>query len=724
MPGRLGDAVKAQDEYYILAPFARADDRTRVLKHGETFAVFDQHGDVEPIGLGEQGIYHQGTRFLSRLELRLGEIRPLLLGSTVKAGNDFVQVDLTNPDLAVEGGVITRGTLHLLRTKLLWKAACYERVRLANFGLAPIAIVLLLRFGTDFADIFEVRGTRRERRGKRLPASVETATATFAYRGLDGVKRLTRIELSPAPRELTESHARFQLRLAPQEDAIVEIAVICNPEHGRPRRVSFEGAAALAGEGRERSPLGPLTVSTSNEQFNEWITRSSADLHMMTTETAFGHYPYAGIPWFSAPFGRDGLITALALLWADPQLARGVLSYLAATQATEFLPSQDAEPGKILHEARLGEMAALGEVPFGRYYGSVDATPLFVILAGAYYERTGDRELVESLWPRFEAALEWTTRYGDVDGDGFVEYARHTPRGLVQQGWKDSFDSVFHADGRLAEGPIALCEVQAYVYAARRAAAKVAAALGRGNLADRFAHDAEELRAMFEARFWSDELGTYALALDGDKRACLVQASNAGHCLFAGIASEERARRTADTLFASTMFSGWGIRTLSVRERRYNPMAYHNGSVWPHDNALIALGLAGYGLKRQALFLLTGMFDASLCFDLRRLPELFCGFERRAGEGPILYPMACAPQAWASASVFMLLQACLGLTVDGLRRRIVFRRPVLPESLDRLSLSGLTVGGTSVDLGLERHTHNVVVDVLRRDGDVEILVLH
>jgi glycogen debranching enzyme len=410
------------------------------------------------------------------------------------------------------------------------------------------------------------------------------------------------------------------------------------------------------------------------------------------------------------------------MLWLDPSLAKGVLAFLASTQAEVADPERDAEPGKILHEARRNEMARTDEIPFGRYYGTADATPLFVALAGAYHRRTGDTAFIRSIWPNVLHALEWIDRHGDRDGDGFVEYARRSAEGLVQQGWKDSQDSVFHADGTLAEAPIALCEVQAYVYEAKLMASDLARLVGDPVLAERLCADATALKSRFEEAFWCERLDTYAIALDGAKRPCEVAASNAGHALWTGIASRACAERVVRGFTDPEFFSGWGIRTLAADQVRYNPMSYHNGSIWPHDNALIAVGMARYGHTEAATSILAGMFDASLHFDQHRLPELFCGFPRRPGEGPTLYPVACSPQAWAAASVFALLQACLGIDLDVDKRELSLHAPRLPSFIDWIRIRRLQLGDARVDLILNRYQNNVGIDVLNREGDISITV--
>ncbi len=726
------DLICIDEQYYVRATSTRIDDRTRVLKHGDTFGVFDRFGDIQLIGRGEHGIYHQDTRFLSCLELRINGKRPLLLNSTVKSDNSLLTVDLTNPEVCLQeegGGHVPQGRLHIFRSKLLWEGICYEHIRATNYSLEPVSLDLTLDFRADFADIFEIRGTERKRRGQDLEPRILKNGVILSYKGLDGVIRCLRLMAKPSPHEVSSTRFLYRLNLEPRAKWDLFLHFCCELKEEKKASVTPGHSChrtVIDNAAREMKAAKDLqcAIFTSNEQFNDWINRSLSDLHMLTTKTPYGPYPYAGVPWFSAPFGRDGIITAMECLWVNPELAKGVLGFLSATQAKEMNPVQEAEPGKILHEMRQGEMAACGEVPFGRYYGTVDATPLFVMLAWAYYQRTGDIEFIRSIWPNLELALKWIEKYGDQDGDGFVEYSRHSPRGLVNQGWKDSDDSIFHRDGSLAKGPIALCEVQAYCYGAFSGAARLARALGMMDLVHKLEEKARRVEQLFNRHFWWEKGETYALALDGEKRQCQVAASNAGHALFAGIASADKARRVAARLLAPDSFTGWGIRTLSDKEVRYNPMSYHNGSVWPHDNALIALGLARYGFKHMALKVMTGLFDASIYMDLHRLPELFCGFIRRPHEAPTLYPVACLPQAWASATVFCLLQACLGLTFSRNGPQIRFTHPVLPRYLNEVHITNLRVWNGTADLILRRHGQNVSINVLRKEGEVEVAVIH
>jgi glycogen debranching enzyme len=664
---------------------------------------------------------------LSRLTVKLGRDRPLLLSSTIREDNAVLAVDATNADVWRNGEiVISQGTLHVFRSKILWERTCHERLRIHNYGRTAVEFSFSVEFDADFADIFEVRGVRRERRGQRVATQLARDGLVLAYEGLDGRSRRTRIVFDPPPTRLSESAATYQIRLYPGEEASYRWAIACEVDADWQVEVKpcYEKVVQEAASALESAHAREPQIFASNEQFNDLLNRSIADLHMMRTETPYGSYPYAGVPWFSTEFGRDGIITALQCLWFDPSLARGVLAYLAATQADANNAEQDAQPGKVLHETRAGEMAVLGEIPFRRYYGSIDATPLFIMLAGAYYRRTGDRAFIESIWSNLQRALTWIDRYGDLDGDGFVEYTRMSKLGLIHQGWKDSHDAIFHMDAGSAEGPIALCEVQGYVYAAKLAAAELAELLGDHARARDLSKQAKTLCRRFEASFWCDELSTYSIALDGRKQPCRVRTSNAGHCLFAGIASEEHARRVAATLTDETSFSGWGIRTVATSEARYNPMSYHNGSVWPHDNSLIAAGFARYDLKEAAATVLTGLLDASLFFDLHRLPELFCGFPRRPGEAPTLYPVACAPQSWASGAVFLLLEACLGLSMLASERRLTFAKPLLPRFLQQVTIRGLKVGDARADLLLTRHDEgDVGVNVLRRDGALDVVVL-
>jgi len=719
-------SIEAPEPFSVSATTSLQERRYRTLKSGDTFGVFSHGGDILAGLGGTDGLYHRDTRHLSRFDLTLGGMRPLLLSSALGTDNVMLTSDLSNAstsDLGASGdtAALDQGVIHIQRSLFLDDGKCHGRLAIRNFGFMRHRVRLELRFEADFADLFEVRGMHRERRGERLPAALAGDSVSLSYRGLDDVVRATRLTFEPAPQTLTASSAVFDFELEPRGRATIFLEVACAPDAAAAYspRPAFLAAYVHCKRSLRASAARTAVISSLHEEFEETVRRSASDLRMLVTEKPTGPYPYAGIPWFSTAFGRDALITALLMLALDPALACGVLRYLAQEQATAFDPASEAEPGKILHEMRGGEMAALGEVPFRRYYGSVDSTPLFVMLAGAYLDRTGDLAALRALWPHIDLALGWMDRRADADG--FISYERSTGEGLANQGWKDSYDSISHADGTLARGAIALCEVQGYVFAARRAGAAIARRLGSETQAAALEVKAEHLRQAFEARFWCERLGTYALALDGEGRQCQVRSSNAGQVLMTGIAAHERARRVAKGLMDARFFTGWGIRTLAADEARYNPMSYHNGSVWPHDNALIALGMARAGLRGETARLFEGIYATSHAMDLRRLPELFCGFHRRPGQGPTSYPVACTPQAWAAATIPAFVQASLGLSFDPAARAVRFDNPDLPAFLNGLTLRNLALGDARVSVQISRTPGEVSVSVIEREGDIHVV---
>jgi len=723
------DIVRIRDKYYVRATSGLADARLRILKYGSTIAALNRFGDIEGPSFGQTGIFHQEARHLSRWVLQINGAQPLLLNSVVHDDNSYLSVDMTNPDLKLKSGAsLPHETVHFYRSKFILDNTCYDELRVNNYGPNRVHLTLCVLFDADFADIFEVRGTKREKHGTRLKDVVRQSRVELSYRGLDEIVRRTALTFDPPPVALTAHQARYELELNPKQELFLHFSAAC--EQGSPVRVNGSAAPPTAGEAayaklrqtENSSRRDECRICTPNSDYEAWFQRSHDDLQLLTVGNIEGDYPYAGVPWFNTVFGRDGIITAFETLWISPGISAAVLKFLAASQAQTEDPECDAQPGKILHELRRGEMANTREVPFGCYYGSVDSTPLFVVLAGAYLRRTADLSLIRGIWPNIEAALNWIDEYGDADRDGFVEYSRQSKFGLVQQGWKDSSDSVFHQDGRSAQAPIALCEVQAYVYAAKRLAASMARELGRADRAIQLEADAEALRSRFERRFWDEQLGMYALALDGDKKCCRVRTSNAGQTLFCQIVSPGHAVRVRDGLMAGHMFSGWGVRTVSAEEIRYNPMSYHNGSIWPHDNALIALGFSTYGFQEDAATILGGIKEASVYFELRRLPELYCGFHKRADStGPTMYPVACSPQAWSAGSSFLLLRAALGMTIHAKEAQVQFRNPHLPDGFDEFMIENLRVGDSLADIAVSRKQGtDLKIECTRNPGRIRI----
>lgn len=732
MTSRPDDDLVVGDRYYILASSVAADLPKLVLKHDQAFLVADRRGDFPSVPGTEFGFYAEGTRFLRHLEFRVHRRRPLLLNAAVSDDGLEAAIELTNPDIfgeepaAGSGGrehvTIPSRVLRVRRLVTIYRNRLHHTAIVESFARDAHWLEFAWQFGTDFVDVFDVRGHLRHRRGVDLPAETEGSSVALRYRGCDDVVRTAQLDFEPAPARLETARAVYAARLAPGERLELGLTVSANFDDA-PRLRPTARSAALAERRSAASRLRTeaASIETDHRIFQAWIERGRADLHLLLTETPDGLVPDAGIPWYVAPFGRDSLLTALQVLPFEPDIARGTLAFLARHQARTQDDFTDAEPGKIFHEYRRGELAACREIPFIPYYGSVDATPLFLVLLGEYLRWTGDAGLARDLWPAAERALAWMED-APIHAGGFLRYRRRSPIGLEHQGWKDSQDAIMHATGEPADTPIALVEAQGYQFAALLGAAHTAGLLGHAETAQRCRLRAARLRERFEAQFWLHGEGFYALALDGAGAPCRVISSNPGHCLWSGIASPSRAEAVTRRLLADDMYTGWGIRTLSARERLYNPMSYHNGSVWPHDTALAAVGMARYGFVEASMTLATALFQAVHHMDGARLPELFCGFPRAEGHAPTRYPVACSPQAWAAGVVFHLLGGMLGLEADATENRLTLHRPRLPVWLGWLEIRGLRLAKSRIDLRITRGRESAAVELLARAGDAEIVV--
>jgi glycogen debranching enzyme len=694
----------------------------QVIKDDRTFLVTDQFGDIPEGNTAALGLYHHDTRFLSGLELVVNDVKPLLLHSSTERNYSQI-VELTYPFESIDHeGVHRKENVSVQRHRVL-SGSLFERIRVRNFGTKTRSLRLTVSFAADFLDIFEVRGLVRERRGQVQPPSVDRSRVVLAYRGLDGGRRATTLRFSPAPSELDESRAVFALDIEPGQGIELAIEALPEVEGESEGRATMQQAEERLGREYTRWRKRCTGFTTSNIQLSQFLDRAILDLRMLTAHDDEGtEYIDAGVPWYSALFGRDALITAYQALAVNSDLAWSTLRGLAARQGKQDDEWREEEPGKILHEMRVGELARSGAIPHTPYYGSVDATPLWLSVLHGAYRWTGDLEAVRELWPNVLSALAWIDEHGDLDGDGYVEYRRRSPKGLENQGWKDSGDAIAHPDGTLAEAPIALVEVQGYVYQAKRNIARLARDLEDPDLADRLEKEADELKERFNRDFWLEDRGFYALALDGSKRPVETLTSNPGHCLWSRIIDEEKAPKVVRRLLSPTLSSGWGIRTLAAKQTPYDPIGYHTGSVWPHDTALIAHGMRRYGFDREARQVLDQLALAGAFFPYARFPEVFCGFSGEEVPVPVQYPVACRPQAWASGAPLLMIRSYGGFSADAPNGKLYIDRPALPAWLHRIEIRGMRVGSARIDLVFSNNDGVTATEIPRKDGDLEILI--
>jgi glycogen debranching enzyme len=690
------------------------------LIDGKTFLSTTVAGDIVPPGAPDVGFFHDDTRFVSQLELKVfGQRTVVLSSSTEKTFSS--QIELTTGTITLRESLdLPENTIHVRREQLLAAGVFYDRLTFENYNLSAVDVVAEISFDSDFVDVFQVRGCARHKCGHYFRPIVRDGGIQFYYRGLDNVVRQTIIELSPKPKEIVERTARWELQLQSMKGAQLEIRITPLVDSRPPRRTStrdFNADLRIRREAYDGWEKDCTHFKSSNEVFDAALNTAVGDFHALQIPVGENHIIAAGIPWFATIFGRDSIIAAYQSLSLNPQLAKDTLRVLASHQGAEKSDWRDEEPGKILHEYRDGEMTRSGEMPFGPYYGSVDATPLFLILLSETFNWTADEQLVAELLPNAHRALDWIEKYGDLDGDGFIEYLRRSPRGLVNQGWKDSWDANMHRDGKVAKPPIALVEVQGYVYDAKYRMASLLRAFGDTRRADQMKKEATELARRFEKTYWMPQRGYYAMALDAEKKPLEVISSNAGHLLFTRMIGRERARAVTSRLMRDDMFSGWGWRTLSADEPVFNPLSYHRGSVWPHDNSIIAHGMSLQEFRDPAIRVLTTLFQAALNFRDYRLPELFCGVQRRDFDEPVHYPVSCSPQAWASGAMFLMLSSVLGLRPSAPRKELNVINPVLPEWIDYLQVRNLKVGDSRVGLDFTRRGNRTFCNVVDVEGE-------
>jgi glycogen debranching enzyme len=690
------------------------------LIDGKTFLSTSVAGDISPPGAPDVGFFHDDTRFISHIELRVDGHRTVVLSSSTEKSYAS-QIELTTGNITLRDSFdLPENTVHIRRDQLLSRNVVFDHFFFENFNLKPIRFHVELTYNADFVDVFQVRGVARGNCGHYYQPLAKDGILSFVYRGLDGILRQTSIQFSPAPEKMQATTAEWDIRLEPMGHIRIETMITATVERDRyfhPKPPDYISALRTRRHSAALWESASTKFDSSNEGFDEALNTATGDFHGLQIPDGNEHIIAAGIPWFATIFGRDSIIAAYQSLILNPQLAVDTLRVLARYQGTEVNDWRDEDPGKIIHEQRQGEMTHTGEMPFGAYYGSIDSTPLFLMLVSEVFNWTADEKLIRELMPNILRALDWIDHYGDLDGDGFVEFQRRSPKGLANQGWKDSWDANMFPDGTIAQSPIALVEVQGYVFDAKYRLSKLLRSFGETERADKLKREAAELAKQIDRVFWMQRQGFYAMALDKDKKKLEVISSNPGHLLFTRVLKTDRARLVANRLMQPDMHTGWGWRTLSKDEKVFNPLSYHRGSVWPHDNSLIVHGMAHYGFRKPALHTLTTLFQAAQTFRDKRLPELFCGVQRRDADTPVQYPVSCSPQAWASGAMFFMLTSVLGIRPSAPQRELNIMNPALPDWLDYLQIRNLRIGNSRVGLDFTRRGDRTFCNVVEVEGE-------
>ena len=692
-----------------------------LIKDGDLFLLTDQAGNITKNEDRQYGLYAKDTRFLSRYELLVDNIKPLVLSSG--DGEDNInKIYLSKVSFEKSGSE----EVFIKRQQMIFNGMVYDRILVKNYFSQPLALRLILKVDADYLDIFQVRNYVKEKRlGSILNPSKIKNGLVLGYLGKDGLRRETTVKILNKEGEIYKDRIELSFQLKHKQEKEVTVGIIPRIEGQKlinQNIITFEKAQKKLRSNDKKWEEDSLIIKTDNKNLNQLIKRSLLDLKLLSTDLGEGFIPIAGIPWYAVPFGRDSIITSLQTLTVNVKIAQGTLKTLARFQGEEVNEDREEEPGKIMHEIRFGELAHLNLIPHTPYYGTIDSTPLFLILAVEYFHWTGDLIFIRKILPNLFASLEWIDKYGDIDQDGYVEYGSKNTKWAINQGWKDSTDSSVHQDGRLAVPPIALVEVQGYVYQAKKGMAEIFSYLGEKDKAKKLEKDARELKDRFNRDFWMEDRKYFAFGLDYQKKQIASITSNPGHCLYSGIISQDKSEAVVKKLLNDEMFNGWGIRTMGESEIGYNPASYHNGSVWPHDNSIIINGLIRYNYHREAVKVINGLIKASQYFKYNRLPELFCGFSHKEMKEPIEYPVACSPQAWACGSIYLIIQSLLGINSDVTNNRI-YLKPILPDEINKVEVKNLKIGDNRADFTLIKEGNRIMLSKAKVEGNIELILL-